>query len=71
MKLPGDTARVAYAQAYAAVAYIAETYSFFHVRGILDRIAAGDAAEDAVRRVLHFGYADLQTGIADFVRRTA
>ncbi|MDP3936964.1 MAG: tetratricopeptide repeat protein [Deltaproteobacteria bacterium] len=71
MKLPGDTARVAYAQAYASVAYIAETYSFHHVRGILDRIAAGDAAEDAVRRVLHFGYADLQTGIADFVRRTA
>jgi tetratricopeptide (TPR) repeat protein len=69
LKLPGDAARTAYAQAYAAVLYVAETYSFYHLRSILERIGAGDKPEEALRKVLHYGYPSLQTGIADYLRR--
>ncbi len=70
LKLPGDAARIAYAQAYAAVLYVAEKYSFYHLRSILERIGAGDKPEVALRRVLHYGYPSLQTGIADYLRRS-
>lgn len=69
LKLPGGAARIAYAQAYAAVLYVAETYSFYHLRSILERIGAGDKPEEALRKVLHFGYPGLQTGMADYLRR--
>lgn len=70
LKLPGDAARIAYAQALAAVLYISDTYSFYHLRSILDRIGKGEAPEVAVKRVLHYGYSDLQTGIKDYLRRS-
>jgi hypothetical protein len=70
LKLSGNHARLAYAEAYAAVLYIAEAYSFYHLRSILDHIGAGDTPEEAVKKVLHFGYADLVAGIADYIRRT-
>jgi hypothetical protein len=70
LKLSGNHARLAYAEAYAAVLYIAETYSFYHLRTIVEHISAGDAPEEAVKKVLHFGYADLVAGITDFLRRS-
>lgn len=69
LKLPDGAARIAYAQAYAAVLYVAETYSFYHLRSILERIGAGDKPEEALRKVLHYGYPSLQTGIADYLRQ--
>jgi hypothetical protein len=70
LKLSGTQARLAYAEAYAAVLYIGEVYSFYHLRSILEHIGAGDTPEEAVKKVLHFGYADLVAGIADYVSRT-
>lgn len=70
MKLPENEAQIAYAQGYAAVLYIAESYSFYHVRSILDQIGAGKTAQEAVKDVLHFGYDDLQAGIVDYLRRS-
>ncbi len=70
LKLSGNHARIAYAEAYAAVLYISEVYSFYHLRSILDQIGAGDTPEEAVENVLHFGYTDLVAGIADYIRRT-
>jgi tetratricopeptide (TPR) repeat protein len=69
LRLPEGQAQIAYAQGYAAVLYIAETYSFYHVRQILDRIGAGESAEQALKSVLHFGYEDLQAGITEYLRR--
>jgi hypothetical protein len=70
MKLPENQAEIAYAQGYAAVLYIADSYSFYHLRSILDEIGDGRTAEQAVKDVLHFGYDDLQAGIADYLRRS-
>jgi hypothetical protein len=55
---------------FAAVRYIAETWSFFHLRQILDQIGEGRSPEEALKGVLHFGYEDLEAGIAEYVRRS-
>jgi tetratricopeptide (TPR) repeat protein len=70
MRLPESQAQVAYAEGYAAVLYISETWSFFHLRQILDQIGEGKRPEEAVKDVLHFGYEDLEAGIAEYLRRT-
>jgi len=69
MKLPKAQAALAYAQGYAAVLYVSESYSFYHLRQILDRIGEGQRPEEAVRSVLHFGYEELEAGIAEYARR--
>jgi len=69
LRLPEAQAQMAYAQGYAAVLYISETYSFYHLRQILDGIGEGKRPEDALRSSLHFGYEDLEAGIAEYVRR--
>ena len=69
MRLPKAQAALAYAQGYAAVLYVSESYSFYHLRQILDRIGEGQRPEEAIRSVLHFGYEDLEAGIAEYVRR--
>ncbi len=69
LRLPEAQAQLAYAQGYAAVLYISETYSFYHLRQILDGIGEGKRPEDALRSVLHFGYEDLEAGIAEYVQQ--
>jgi hypothetical protein len=69
LKLPGDQARFAYAEAFAVVLYIAESYSFYHLRLILEEIGDGLSPEGALQKILHFGYDDLLTGVTGYIQR--
>ena len=70
MKLPSDSAAYAYAWSLASVEYIVQSGGMADIERILDRIAAGDATETALRSVLHDDYGDLMDATADYLRKT-
>lgn len=70
MGLSTDVARYAYAWALANVEYIVETQGMGDVERILDRIAAGDSTEDALREVVRDSYGDLMQSTAEYLKKT-
>lgn len=64
-----DAASSAYAWALANMEYIVRTGGMQDVERILDRIAAGSSAEEALREVLHGDYNDLMDSTAAFLRK--
>jgi tetratricopeptide (TPR) repeat protein len=69
LNLPRDTASNAYAWSLAAVETIMTVNGVDDLERILDRIAAGSSAEDAVHAVLHEDYSELMLSTAQFLRK--
>ncbi len=69
MGLPEDVARYAYAWALANVEYIIQTQGMGDIDRILERLAAGDSAEAALRDVLHDDYGDLMAATAKYLSK--
>jgi hypothetical protein len=65
----GDVAGNAYAWALANIEYVVQTGGMQDVERILDRIAAGSSAEEALRETLHTDYHDLMDSTAIYLRK--
>jgi Peptidase MA superfamily/Tetratricopeptide repeat len=63
-------AMLAYHQALAAVEYIRDTYGMSDVQRVLQRIGQGSSTEAALRATIHSGYAELETEIAAYLKKT-
>jgi len=70
MHLPSDAAGYAYGWSLASVEYIVQSGGMTDIERILDRIAAGESTEAALRSVLHDDYADLMEATAQYLRKT-
>jgi len=70
MHLPSDAAGYAYAWSLASVEYIVQSGGMTDIERILDRIAAGESTESALRSVLHEDYPDLMEATAQYLRKT-
>ncbi len=70
MRLPPEAAGYTYAWALANVEYIVQTAGMSDVSRILDRIAADDSTEAAIRDVLRGDYNELSQATAEFLRRS-
>lgn len=68
--LPSGQAAYAYAWALANVEYIVQRDGMGDIERILDRIAAGESAEAALRAVLHTDYADLMLATSEYLKKT-
>jgi hypothetical protein len=68
MRLPPDAAGYAYAWSLANVEYIIETNGMGDITRILERIAAGDSTEEALRTVLRTDYTELARSTAKYLR---
>ena len=69
MAFPSDSAAYAYAWALANIEYIVQDGGLSDVERLLDRIAAGNSAEDALRDVLHSNYDDMTRSTAEYLRK--
>jgi Peptidase MA superfamily/Tetratricopeptide repeat len=69
LNLPRDAASVAYAWSLAAVETIMTVNGVDDLERILERLAAGSSAEDAIRAVLHEDYSELMLSTAQFLRK--
>ncbi len=63
-------ALLAYHQALAAVEYIRDTYGMSDVQRVLQRIGQGSSTEAALRSTIHAGYAELETEIGAYLKKT-
>ena len=70
LNLEPDAAKAAYAWSLANVEAMIALYGMNQLSAVLDRIAAGDATEDALRTVLQMDYSDLALATAGYLRRT-
>jgi hypothetical protein len=70
MKLSNGDAGVAYAWALANVEYIVRSGGMSDIDRILDRLAAGEAPESAVRAVLRSDYSELTRDTAEYLKKT-
>jgi tetratricopeptide (TPR) repeat protein len=55
-----DVAALAYQQSYSLVAYLDQTYRFFRIRRILDKLSEGTSIDDAVQDELRLTSAQLE-----------
>jgi Peptidase MA superfamily len=69
LNLPKDAASVAYAWSLAVVETIITVNGMDDLERILERLAAGSSAEDAIRAVLHEDYSELMLSTAQFLRQ--
>jgi len=69
MNLPRDAASNAYAWSLAVVESIVTVNGIDDLERILERLAAGSSAEDAIRAVLHEDYSELMLSTAQFLRK--
>jgi tetratricopeptide (TPR) repeat protein len=69
LNLPRDTATNAYAWSLAVVEEIVTVNGVDDLERILERIAAGSSAEDAIHAVLHEDYSELLLSTAQFLRK--
>lgn len=69
MSLPDDVARYSYAWALANIEYIVETQGMADIERILDRIAVGGSAEQALKEVLRDDYGDLMRSTVEHLKR--
>jgi tetratricopeptide (TPR) repeat protein len=70
MGLSEDMVRYSYAWALANVEYIVQTEGMGDIERILDRIAAGRSAEEALHEVLRSDYGDLMQSTAGYLKKT-
>lgn len=63
-------ASVAYAEALAAVEYIRTNYGMSDLARILSRLGQGESIETALRNTIHGGYAQLESEITDYLRKS-
>jgi tetratricopeptide (TPR) repeat protein len=70
MGFPSDTAAYLYPWALANVEYIVQTGGIGDISRILERIAAGDSTEVALREVLRLDYSDLAHSTVEYLRRS-
>jgi len=63
-------AAVAYAESLAAAEYIRETYGGSDLARLLQRIGDGQSVESALRSTIHCGYAELETEITNYLKKT-
>lgn len=64
-----EEAKVAYAESLAATEYIRNTYGMPSVQQILQRLGQGQSVETALRSTIHAGYAELESQIADYLKK--
>jgi tetratricopeptide (TPR) repeat protein len=69
MGLPGDAARYSYAWALANTEYVVETQGMGDIESILDRLAAGTSAQQALKEVLHDDYGDLMRSSSEYLKK--
>jgi hypothetical protein len=69
LNLPKDAASVAYAWSLAVVETIITVNGMDDLERILERLAGGSSAEDAIRAVLHEDYSELMLSTAQFLRQ--
>jgi len=69
LHLPKETAGTAYAWSLATVEAMLTAGTMDDMSRILDRLAAGSTAEDAIRAVLRDSYADLNEFTVQYLRR--
>jgi tetratricopeptide (TPR) repeat protein len=69
LTLPKDAASNAYAWSLAVVESMVTENGMGDLERILDRIAAGSSAEDAIRAVLHEDYSELMLSTAQFLHK--
>ena len=69
LNLPRDAASNAYAWSLAVVESIVTVNGIDDLERILERLAAGSSAEDAIRAVLHEDYSELMLSTAQFLRK--
>ena len=62
-------ASLAYYEGLAGVLYIRDTYGMSDVQRILQRIGDGSSTEAAMRTTIHGGYADLEEGVAGYLKK--
>lgn len=67
MSLSASEALLAYDESLAAVEYIREKYGMSDVRRILERLGQGASTEQALRDVLHNGYAQLDEDLGHYL----
>jgi tetratricopeptide (TPR) repeat protein len=65
-----DEAFVAYAEALAATECIRRSYGMSDLARILQRLGSGESVESALRNTIHGGYAELESDIAEYLKRT-
>jgi Peptidase MA superfamily/Tetratricopeptide repeat len=69
LNLPRDAAANAYAWSLAVVESIVTVNGIDDLERILERLASGSSAEDAIRAVLHEDYSELMLSTAQFLRK--
>jgi hypothetical protein len=69
LTLPKDAASVAYAWSLAVVETIVTENGMDDLERILEHIAAGSSAEDAIRAILHADYSELMLSTAQFLHK--
>jgi peptidase MA superfamily protein len=69
LNLPRDAASNAYAWSLAVVEEIVTVNGIDDLERILERLAAGSSAEDAIHAVLHEDYSELMLSTAQFLRK--
>ena len=70
MGLDSNSAGYAYSWALANVEYIVQADGMGDVERILERIAAGESTEAALRAVLHSDYSDVMLSTAEYLKKT-
>ena len=70
MGFSNSQAYVAYYEGLAAVEYIRDTYGMSDIQRILQRLGDGASTESALRSTIHGGYADMEDGVADYLKRS-
>jgi len=63
-------ASVAYAESLAAVEYLRSNYGISDVARLLQRLGDGQSVESALRTTIHGGYAELETEITNYLRKS-
>jgi tetratricopeptide (TPR) repeat protein len=67
----GPQATVAYAESLVAIDYIRSVYGMRAVQQMLERLAAGESGEDAVKGAIGMDYTQLEKHIGDSLNSTA
>jgi len=70
MGFSNGQAYMAYYEGLAGVEYIRDTYGMSDIQRILQRLGDGASTEAALRSTIHSGYADLEDGITDYLKKT-
>lgn len=69
MNLSRNEAAVVYAEALAAVECIKVRHGMADLSRLLQRLGEGQSVETALRGTIHGGYANLETDLADYLKR--